>query len=382
MALEFALPDIGEGLAEATIVRWLAAVGDLVGLDEVVVEIETDKAVTEMPAPRAGVLLHRGAEAGDTLEVGSLLMVIGDEGEDWSGAAAPAAAAPASAAPIVGTLDESGEVLARPAVPQALPMVRRLAAELGVDLAGVAGTRPSGRITEADVRAAAAGDERVERVKLSATRRAIATRMEQAWREIPHVTTFASADAAALLARRRALAETTGAPVPIEALLIGAVLPALREHPEFNASLQGDTLLLRRHYDVGFAVDTPDGLLVAVVRDADTLDDAGRAAAVTRLAAGARERALAAADLSGATFTVSNIGAVGGRFGTPIIPPGTTAILSVGRADPEPGVVAGAVAVVRRFPLSLSYDHRVVDGALGRRFLAHVIGAIESSPGG
>ncbi len=380
MALEFALPDIGEGLTEATVVRWLAGVGDRVELDEVVVEIETDKAVTEMPAPRAGTLLHRGAGDGETLAVGDLLMVIGDDGEAWSPGVRPAAA---EAAPIVGTLDEAGETLSRPAGAQALPRVRKLAAELGVDLAGVAGTGPGGRITEADVRTAAlSDDDRVDRVPLSPTRRAIAARMAQAWREIPHVTTFGEAEAAPLLERRRALAEATGGPVPLEALLIGVVVPALQDHPEFNATLQGDELLLRRHYDVGVAVDTPDGLLVAVVRDADRLDAAVLAAEVGRLAAAARDRTLTPTEVAGATFTISNIGAVGGRYGTPIVPPGTTAILSVGRADPQAGVVDGEVAVVRRFPLSLSYDHRVVDGALGRRFLAAVVEAIEFPGGG
>ncbi len=381
MALEFALPDIGEGLAEATIVRWLAAVGDRVELDEVVVEIETDKAVTEMPAPRAGTLLHRGGAEGETLAVGDLLLVIGEPGESWAPAGPPAAGA--EAAPIVGTLDEAGERLTRPPGPQALPRVRKLAADLGVDLAAVAGTGPGGRVTEADVQAAAGGgDDRVERVPLSATRRAIAARMEQSWREIPHVTTYGEAEAAPLLERRRELAAATGGPVPLEALLVGAVLPVLRAHPEFNATLQGDALLLRRHYDVGFAVDTPDGLLVAVIRDADRLDSAALAAEASRLATAARERALASAELAGATFTISNIGAVGGRYGTPLVPPGTTAILSVGRADPAAGVVDGAVAVVRRFPLSLSYDHRVIDGALGRRFLAAVVDAIEFPGGG
>ncbi len=379
MAYEFAFPDVGEGLTEATIVRWLVEVGDPVGLDDVVVEVETDKAVTEMPSPRAGVLLHRGGEPGDVIAVGEVLMVIGDEGETWS---PPAPAAAGTAAPIVGTLDEGDAPLAPVGGgPQALPRVRKLAAELGVELAAVAGSGAGGRITEDDVRAAAGADERVDRVPLSATRRAIAARMEQSWREIPHVTTYGEADAGALLAARRELAAASGDRVPLEALLIGAVLPALRAHPEFNASLVGDTLLLRRHYDVGVAVDTPDGLLVAVVRDAEARDAAGLAAEVTRLATAARDRALRPDEMHGATFTLSNIGAVGGRFGTPLIPLGTTAILSVGRADPSPAVVDGELAVVRRFPLSLSYDHRLIDGALGRRFLAAVIEGIESARG-
>jgi pyruvate dehydrogenase E2 component (dihydrolipoamide acetyltransferase) len=381
MAYEFLLPDVGEGLTEATVVRWLKEVGDPVAIDEVVVEIETDKAIVEMPAPVGGVILHRGAEAGETLEVGAVLVVIGEPGETWRPApAAPAPAAPEpvvrrEAAPIVGTLEEADGG----AGVRALPAVRRLAAELGVDLASIAGSGPGGRITREDVEAAAAGPAaNVERVRLSATRLAVARNLTRSWREIPHVTTYGEADASPLLEARRRLAAVTGTNLPIEALLIRTVAPLLARFPEFNASVEGETLLLRKHYDIGVAIDTPDGLMVAVVRGADRLDFEALGAEVSRLAAGARTRTLAVGDLRGATFTISNIGAVGGRFGTPIIPPGTTAILSVGRADERPVVRRGAVTVGREFPLSLAYDHRVIDGALGRRFMAAVIDALES----
>ncbi len=379
MAFEFPLPDVGEGLTEATIVRWLVDVGDTVGLDQPIVEIETDKAVVEMPAPRAGVILYRGAPEGAVLAVDDLLVVIGEAGEEWEpGRPAPAQRAE-PALPIVGTLDDAADVLGPAGAPQALPRVRKLAADLGVDLAAVTATGTGGRVTEDDVRAAAAaGDADVEQVPLSPTRRAIAAAMERSWREIPHVTTYGEADAGPLLAARRELAARVGSPVPLEALLITAIVPVLRRFPEFNATLSGDTLLLRRRYDVGFAVDTPDGLLVAVVRGAGDLDPAGLAAEISRLAEAARARVLAPDELRGATFTVSNIGAVGGRYGTPLIPHGTTAILSVGRAEPRPVARSGEVAIATEFPLSLSYDHRVIDGALGRSFLGAVAEAIES----
>ena len=381
MASEFLLPDVGEGLTVATVVRWLKEVGDPVAIDEVVVEVETDKAIVEMPAPVGGVILHRGAEAGETLEVGAVLVVIGEPGETWrAGPAAPPPPAPEpvvrrEAAPIVGTLEEAeGGAGVR-----ALPAVRRLAAELGADLAAIAGSGPGGRITREDVEAAAAGAAAdVERVRLSPTRLAIARNLTRSWREIPHVTTYGEADAYPLLEARRRLAAATGTNLPIEALLIRTVAPLLARFPEFNASVEGETLLLRKHYDVGVAIDTPDGLMVAVVRGADRLDFEALGAEVSRLSAGARSRTLAVGDLRGATFTISNIGAVGGRYGTPIIPPGTTAILSVGRADERPVVRRGAVTVGREFPLSLAYDHRVIDGALGRRFMAAVIDALES----
>jgi pyruvate dehydrogenase E2 component (dihydrolipoamide acetyltransferase) len=378
MAYEFMLPDVGEGLTDATIVRWHVAVGEEVGMDRTVVEVETDKAVVEMPAPRAGVVLHHGAAEGEVLAVGELLVVIGDPGEAW--APQPRRLAPQSdarpAAPIVGTLEEAEEPAG---APQALPMVRRLAAQLGVDLRALRGTGPGGRITREDVETAAAssgGD--VERVGLSPTRLAIARNLARSWQEIPHVTTYGRADADPLLAARERIGRDTGAPVPVDALLIRSVIPLLEAFPEFNATLEGDHLLLRRHYDVGFAVDGPEGLLVAVVRHADGKSVPELAAEVVRLAGAARDRSIRPDELRGATFSVSNIGAVGGGYGTPIIPFGTTAILSVGRADRRPVVRDGELAVGREFPLSLSYDHRVVDGARGRHFMGSLVDALES----
>lgn len=380
MALEFLLPDVGEGLAEATVLRWLVAVGDPVDGDAPLVEIETDKAVMEIPAPRAGVVLHHGAAEGDVVEIGSLLVVIGDPGEVWGPIAdgfAEEPAAPSAPAPVVGTLDGPD---AAPGV-SALPAVRRLATELGVDLTSVRGSGPGGRITRGDVEAAAGSSGSVDRVPLSPTRAAIARNLTRSWHEIPHVTTYGEADAEPVLLARAGLAETLRRSVPLEALLIGAVTPLLANFEEFNAAFDDDHLLLRRHYDVGFAVDTPDGLMVAVIRGADRLGIADLADEVNRLAAAARERTATAAELRGATFTISNIGAVGGGYGTPIIPFGTTSILSVGRADPRPVVRDGSVVAARAFPLSLSYDHRVIDGARGRMFLAAVVAALEGFEG-
>jgi pyruvate dehydrogenase E2 component (dihydrolipoamide acetyltransferase) len=395
MALEFRLPDIGEGLAEAEVVAWLVDVGGTVAVDQPLVQVETDKAVTDIPAPRAGVLLHRGGEARDVVKVGEILAVIGDPGERWT--------AGAEAAPIVGSLPDAapgppggiappsppprtpvptGDAERPPerGAPRALPLVRRLAGSLGVDLASVPGSGPGGRITRDDVERAAAGgasardDE--ERIRPSKLRRTIAERMERSWREIPHVTAFGEADAGRLLEERARMGRDLG-PVPMEALFARAVLPALRAHAEFNATLDGDDLVLKRHYDLGLAVDTPDGLVVAVIREADRRDVPGLAEEVRRLSEAVRARSASASDLSGATFTISNIGAVGGTFGTPIIPFGTTAILSFGRMGDQVVVREDRPQVRPILPLSLSYDHRAIDGALGRRFLASVIERVE-----
>jgi pyruvate dehydrogenase E2 component (dihydrolipoamide acetyltransferase) len=372
MATEFHLPDIGEGLAEAVIVSWYVEVGGHVTMDEPLVEVETDKAVIDIPSPVEGTLLHQGAAPSETLEVEALLAVVGAPGEEWSAAAGQTAGETGTAAPIVGSLEEATSLAAVPHDgPQALPKVRRLAAELGVELDRVVGTGPGGRITEGDVRNAVVEHGPVQRVRMSPTRRTIAEHLTRSWQEIPHVTTYGEVEAEPLLAAR----EAAGRP-PLEALLISRIVPLLRDFPVFNASLSGDEVIEKLHYDVGFAVDTPEGLMVAVIRDADRLAVATLGDEVRRLAQAARDRKAKPEELHGQTFTISNIGAVGGRYGTPIVPYGTTAILSIGRADPRPVVRDGAVVVGREFPLSLSYDHRVIDGGTGRAFMGALIEAM------
>lgn len=381
MARKFHLPDVGEGLTEAVIVAWHVAVGDTVAMDGPLVEVETDKAVIDIPAPIAGVLLHRGAEEGATLAVDALLAVIGEPGERWQpGGGEPEAAVTerrGDAAPIVGRLEEAVETIpAGPGPARMLPLVRRLAAELGVDPETLTGSGQGGVVTEDDVRAAAATAGPVRRVRMSPVRRTIADRLARAWREIPHVTTYGEADAEAVLAERTSL----GKP-PLEAVLIRRILPLLERFPEFNASVEGDEIVHRLHYDVGFAVDTPDGLMVAVIRNAPSFPTEGLGVEIARLAQAARNRTASPDELRGQTFTVSNIGAVGGGYGTPIVPLGTTAILSVGRADPRPVVRNGEVVVGRELPLSLSYDHRAIDGSAGRAFVAALIAALETPAG-
>jgi pyruvate dehydrogenase E2 component (dihydrolipoamide acetyltransferase) len=430
MAYEFLLPDIGEGLTEAEVVRWIVPVGATVKVDEPVVEVETDKAVVDIPSPYAGTVLHHGAAEGGTVLVGEVLVVIGDADETWpakTGEFAKGATIPEGdteawldqieeematdegmpearkdqAAPIVGTISDEAEQLgtgrrkgkvekALGSV-RALPLVRKLAKDLAVDLSKVSGTGADGRITREDVIAAAEQDggkvelpeapglpplpvnRKGERKTLSKLRRTIASNMSKSWSEIPHVTTFDEAPAARLLTARKALEARHGVKIPLEALIIKAVLPALIEFPDFNSSIDGDELVVFGHYDLGIAVDTPDGLLVGVVKAADTRTLLETAADVRRLAEAAKERKLKPDELTGQTFTISNIGALGGGYGTPIVPPGTTAILSVGRAVERPVAEGGKVSIAPMMPLSLSYDHRVIDGGQGRRFMAEVL---------
>ena len=423
MSRQFLLPDIGEGLTEAEIVRWLVAVGDEVEEDQSIVEVETDKAVVEIPSPYAGVVESIGAAEGEVLEVGQVLVVIG-EGDSSSTEPAPESHGGLPVRPqredpepIVGTLDDNPEVISSPAPPtpgssgevKALPVVRKLARDHGIDLAAVAGSGPGGRImredvealisddrapsddpspatedaisdtsaSEASARAASEESSGSTRQPMSRLRRTIAANMSKSWSEIPHVTTFDDVDATRLLEVRDALSHRHEMKIPLEALVIKAVLPALVEYPEFNATIDGDEVVYHSNRDVGIAVDTPEGLMVAVIRA--TADKSVRELAdeVRRLGEGARERALGPGELTGQTFTVSNIGAVGGGHGTPIVPAGTTAILSVGRASLKPIVFDGDIAIAPVMPLSLSYDHRVIDGAQGRRFMALVMENLE-----
>ena len=456
MAREFRLPDIGEGLTEAEVVRWLVAVGEPVAEDQAIVEVETDKAVVEIPSPYAGVVLRHGGAEGETIEVGQVLVVIGEPDElggpgvveglaDHAPAieihapmpAAEALVATADSPPIVGSLSEEAESLTTSSTDtpehqvKALPIVRKLAREHGIDLSTVRGSGPGGRITRQDLDALVATlaksvsgapdgeaaavvtspvmesatppaaettpdiDEPVhpgttpvvtvtaapappdERRPMSRLRRTIAANMARSWAEIPHVTTFDDIDATRLLEVREALAERHGAKVPIEALLIKAVIPALAAYPELNATIDGDDLVIHGSYDIGIAVDTPDGLMVAVIHDAGSRGVLDLSSEVRRLGEGARQRRLGVSEVTGQTFTVSNIGAVGGGHGTPIVPPGTTAILSVGRARSRPMVYRDDIVIAPVMPLSLSYDHRVIDGALGRRFMTLLMENLE-----
>lgn len=424
MANVFRLPDIGEGLTEAEIVEWHATVGDEVVADRPLVTVETDKTQADLPAPVTGILLHQGAPAGSVLEVGAVLAVIGKPGETWEEGESWGFETPDP------TPMERPSAVEEPMAgsrPRTLPLVRRLAAEHGIDLEGLIGTGSGGRITRSDVELVIGATSRREPhaveppkpaeptepvdqgakkerpplvgtldevaedlsnpiaspdagdrvVRLSATRRAIAEHLTRSWQEIPHVTSFATFDAGRLLDVRRALATRHDRPVTLDALLVKAALPALEMFPEFNATLVGEELTLHSAHHVGVAMDAEGGLLVAVVRDADDLSIMDLADEVAALAEAARQRNLTRDQMTGATFTVSNIGAVGGGMGTPIIPLGTTAILSVGRAVPTPVVRNGEIGVAMVAPLSVSYDHRVIDGAMGRRFLAMLVENLE-----
>jgi pyruvate dehydrogenase E2 component (dihydrolipoamide acetyltransferase) len=375
VAYEFALPDLGEGLTEGEVARWLVVEGQEIAEDDPLVEIQTDKATVEIPSPCAGTVLRILVPEGEVVPVGTVLVVVGAPDEE-----VPAPAAGRGEKQPSDKVSQAGAAAAGPGPPparrvQASPLVRKIAAELGVDLGAVTGSGPGGRITEADVRAAAdragavaeaagAGEDR--RIPLRGIRRAIAEHMARAHREVPPVTWVEECDFEA---------------VPLERLIatvVRACALSLREFPELNARFEGDAIVQLARYDLGVAVQTEQGLVVPVVRGADRKTVAELDAEVRRLAEGARAGTLRPEDLRGSTFTVTSAGKLAGLFQTPIVNHPEVAILSVGRIAPRPAVRDGQVVVRRIGTIAVTFDHRAVDGARAAEFGLAVIARLES----
>jgi pyruvate/2-oxoglutarate dehydrogenase complex dihydrolipoamide acyltransferase (E2) component len=370
VAQEFRLPDLGEGLTEGEVARWLVAEGTEVREDDPLVEIQTDKATVEIPSPYEGTVLRILVAEGEVAPVGAALVLIGAPGEAVPADEAPK---PPSDKLLQGEATE-GHVASPGGRVQATPLVRRIADELGVDLAALSGTGPNGRVTEADVRAAAsAGTGTSEgptpgegrREALRGVRRLIAEHMTRA-REVPAVTWVEECDFEGVDLER------------LVATVVKACADALSEFPELNARLEGAEIVYLDRYDIGVAVQTEQGLVVPVVRgcDARTVDEID--AEVRRLAEGARTGNLDAHELRGSTFSVTSAGKLAGLFQTPLVNHPEVAILSVGRIAPRPVVRGDAVVVRRMGNVAVTFDHRVVDGARAAAFGLDVIARLES----
>jgi len=379
MPYELRLPDIGEGVAEGEIVRWLVDEGTKVKEDDLLVEILTDKAAMEMPSPVSGILAKIVAQPGQVVQVGEVLAII-----EVASGESPGDSKPSS---------PGGDVLAT-------PVVRKMARDLGVDLSTVSGTGPEGRVTEEDVRGAArlrregfggqapgptpAGpraDE--ERIPFRGKRRMAAKKMVLSKSTVPHALLVDEADATNLLAMREALREIgakEGVRITILPFLVQAVVTALRAHPAMNASLDESRgeIVRKKRYDIGMAVDSEDGLVVPVIRNAGGKTIVELAREIERLAEGARNATLPLSDLSGSTFTVTSIGSIGGLFSYPVINVPEAAILGVHKIVKRPVVREGTVVSRDMMYLSLSFDHRLIDGGTATRFMNDVILQIES----
>jgi pyruvate dehydrogenase E2 component (dihydrolipoamide acetyltransferase) len=410
------VPDIGD-FDEVPVIEVLVSVGDTVAAEDPLVTLESDKATMEVPSPVAGKVSELKVSVGDKVSEGSALLTVEVDGaapaeekapppdvkeseeklESDSIKAAETAEA-ADAAPPAPAPPTSPQASGDRTAPYASPGVRRLARELGVDLTHVKGSGRKGRITKEDVKrgpekaaeAPAGGSagldlapwpkvnfERfgeIERQPLTRIQKISGPNLARNWVMIPHVTHHDEADITDLEAfRKRTNAEQSDVKVTMVALLVKAVVGSLKAFPVVNSSLDGDDLVLKRYYNVGFAADTPNGLVVPVIKDADRKGILEVASDLTELSGKARAGKLAGGDMQGSTFTISSLGGIGGTGFTPIVNAPEVAILGVTRSDMKP-VWDGSQFVPRLMvPLSLSYDHRVIDGALAARFVAHLV---------
>lgn len=426
MPQELRLPEVGEGIESGTIVAVLVKEGDRIEVDQSVLELETDKAVVEMPSTVAGVVTKVHVKPNTEAKIGQIVLTV-DDAADGAAAPAPAATekAPSDAekAPVevetpapgverqTATPVRAATPTVAPAAPAgpastipAAPSVRRLVREQGVDLRAVAGSGILGRISAEDVRRYAGGGEgpragaaaaapalpdfgrwgETERVPMSGIRKATVRSMTAAWSTVPMVTHFDEADATrfeALRQRFKGAVEKAGAKLTPTAMLLHVVAAALRKFPDFNASLDvaSQEIVYKRYVNVGVAVDTDHGLLVPVVKQADRKSVVALAVELGTLAEKARLRKLSPDDMSGGNFSVSNLGGVGGTGFTPIVNPPDVAILGVARSAIKPVWDEGRGEFVPRLtmPLALTYDHRLIDGAAAARFLRWVCQAVE-----
>jgi len=381
MPFEFKFPDIGEGLTEGEIVKWLVKEGDSIKEGQPLVEVETDKALAEIPSPRTGVVLKILGKEKEVIKVGQVIVVIGEKGE---AVATPPPSRPKSVG-VVGELEEAPEEA--PSLPEkpasekpalvsehalATPAVRALAKELSVDVSKVAGTGPEGRVLEKDVRQAVEG-----KAKLAEPEKKPAKVKKYDF--YGYVDRISLRGVRRSIAKEKAKAEKRGIKLTILPFIIKAVIAGLVEHPYLNATLddENEEVILKKYYNIGVAVDTPEGLMVPVVKNAKDKSIFQLAEELTRLAEKAKNRTIDLADLKGGSFTISNYGAVGGLQGTPIINHPEVAILGVGKIKELPVVRDGKIEIRKIIFLSLSFDHRVVDGAEAVRFLNTVIEHLE-----
>ncbi|MFE3859252.1 dihydrolipoamide acetyltransferase family protein [Streptomyces goshikiensis] len=422
--MEFKLPDLGEGLTEAEIVRWLVAVGDVVEVDQPVVEVETAKAMVEVPCPYGGVVTARFGEEGTELPVGAPLITVavgaGSEPEpaavaESSGSgnvlvgygtdhsrparrkrvARPAVmAAAAVAAPVAAVAAVAAPAQASGPVPVISPLVRKLARDNGVDLRALRGSGPEGLILRADVEAAlrapapaaqvaatpVAAPEGATRIPLKGLRGAVAEKLSRSRREIPEATCWVDADATELMAARAAMNAAAGPKISVLALLARICTAALARYPELNSTvdLAANEIVRLPSVHLGFAAQTERGLVVPVVRDAQSRSPESLSAEFGRLTELARTGKLAPADLTGGTFTLNNYGVFGVDGSTPIINHPEAAMLGVGRIVDKPWVHEGQLAVRKVVQLSLTFDHRVCDGGAAGGFLRYVADCVES----
>jgi len=407
MVTEFKFPDVGEGITEGRIKRWLVKEGDMVKEDENLAEVETDKAIVDMPSPVGGKVLSLMVPEGEKVKVGQIMITIGGEGD--------AAKLPAPTAASVSTAGASGSKAESQQAPSgekviALPKVRKLAKDKGVDLALVIGTGPGGRITEEDVNSYSQVQKKVVeptpvpgqekkpaiRIKLNydfyghisyapykGLREIIGGKLTTSKFTAPHATAMDDVDMTALWDFRKGMneeLEPKGEKLTFMPFIIKAVMRSLMNHPSMNSTLdeENQEIVLKSYYNIGVATDTSEGLIVPVVKRCEEKGLVEVQKDMDNLIKMTRERTIDLADLRGGTFTISNFGSIGGIYGVPIINYPEAAILGLGQIRDAPRVVDGQIAVRKVMGISVSFDHRIVDGAEVARFLNTLKGYLEN----
>jgi pyruvate dehydrogenase E2 component (dihydrolipoamide acetyltransferase) len=427
----FKFPDIGEGIHEGTILEWCTEKGERIKMGDPVVKMETDKVVADIPSPRDGVIAARYGKIGDVIQVGEPLVEIEIEGVAGEAAQEIAKEKPKPPAKepleekgfgVVGTLEVAGDASYLPAgmdgitdkgaaaVPEkperqrkalATPVARAMAKDLGVDINKVTGTGPGGRVMKEDLRkyydnirdgkapsappVGITGESpavRVEIVPLTQIRKAIAKNMMRSKQNAVHMTLFEEVEVSELIRIREKFKEkftSQGVKLTYLPFVLKALVASLKKHRTLNSELdlENGRMILKNYYNIGIAVDAPDGLVVPVIRNADRLSIRDIAIGLQEIGAKARDRKLTLDDMKDGTFSVTNYGALGGTYGTPVINYPQTAILGVGKITQKPVVKDGQLAVGNVLPLSLSADHRIVDGGEATRFLIDLISYLQ-----
>lgn len=399
MAYQFRFPDVGEGIAEGKLVKWKVKIGDVIKEDHALGDVETAKALVEIPSPKSGTILYLHFSEGQTIHVGDVLVTIGESGEKVESVSvekkldAPKKIETVKQEHVLQKIVQTSGILA-------LPAARQKAKELGIDLSAVKGTGKDGIITVEDVVPAKSSSPMKQEVKssgpsvgfdkhgrimsvpLTSIRKAIADSMTLSKTIIPHVTHIDEADVTVLeelRQKKKEYADNKGIHLTLLPIIMKATVASLKTYPYLNAifDTEKEMIHVREYYNFGFAVNTAQGLIVPVVKGVDTRSILDIAKKIEILATHCRERNIKPEDMSGASFTFTNIGSLGGIAATPIIPPGTCAILGIYRMREKPVVRDGVIVVRKILPLSITFDHRIVDGATAAQFMTDLIKHLE-----